>query len=75
MLTHATLTRAVDLRRRQRLLIEELFPRKAKGLVMPSAPFAVLVKKLQESLTRIESFDVSTVTPGLEGQSRYARFD
>ena len=36
--------------------------------------FAVLVKKLQESLTRIESFDVTSVSQSSDGVS-YLDFD
>ena len=32
------------------------------------SPLAVLVKKLQESLSRIESFEVTTVAAGMEGE-------
>ena len=58
----------MDAKRRQRLLLEELAPYKyAKPSLGPS-PLGVLVKKLQESLTRMESFEVTTVAPpGLEG--------
>lgn len=56
----------VDRKRRQKLLIEELLPR-AKSLVTVTSPLSILVKKLQESLTRMETFEVFTVSPGLEG--------
>ena len=32
------------------------------------SPLSVLVKKLQESLSRIESFEVTTVAAGMEGE-------
>ncbi|TFK51850.1 hypothetical protein OE88DRAFT_1679337 [Heliocybe sulcata] len=35
-----------------------------------SSPFAVLVKKLQECLTRMESFEVSTVSQGIDDSKR-----
>lgn len=34
-------------------------------------PFATFVKKLQESLTRMESFDVVTVAQGVDGGIGY----
>ena len=40
-----------------------------KGLHPGQTPFATLVKKLQESLTRMESFDVITVTQNSDGKS------
>ena len=54
----------MDLGTRENLLSEELFPLKVKG---HGQPIAALVKKLQESLTRMESFEVITVSPGAEG--------
>ncbi|TDL21828.1 hypothetical protein BD410DRAFT_771174 [Rickenella mellea] len=57
----------VPIQRRQKIILEELLPRKSE---VTSTPFAVLVKKLQESLTRMESFDVSTVNPGIEDSKR-----
>jgi E3 ubiquitin-protein ligase TRIP12 len=44
-------------------------PQKGKSLGTNDSqtPFAIFVKKLQESLTRMESFDVVTVTQGMDG--------
>ena len=60
----------VDINRRQALLLQELstvMDLKSTSVKI-GTPFAVLVKKLQESLTRMESFEVTTVSPGLEGK-------
>ena len=34
-----------------------------------TTPMSILVKKLHESLTRMESFEVTTLSPGIEGMS------
>jgi E3 ubiquitin-protein ligase TRIP12 len=62
----------VPLKRRQQVLFEA-FSEKVEthgggnGKEEETA-LSVLVKKLQESLTRMESYDVVTVSPGLEGR-------
>ena len=42
--------------------------RKTKHLSNSQTPFATLVKKLQESLTKMESFDVTTVAQNMDGE-------
>ncbi|KIJ55771.1 hypothetical protein M422DRAFT_152050 [Sphaerobolus stellatus SS14] len=56
--------RKVDVSRRQALLYEVFVERAVPGDSSPIAqtPFTTLVKKLQESLTRMESFEVVTVS-------------
>lgn len=49
------------------MLIQELAPYKLGKPSLGPSPLGILVKKLQESLTRMESFEVTTVSPGLEG--------
>jgi len=57
----------VPIARRQELLLDTFTARKSKALAGSQTPFAVFVKKLQESLTRMEAFDVVTVTQGMDG--------
>ena len=57
----------VPIARRQELLLDTFTARKSKGLAGSLTPFAIFVKKLQESLTRMEAFDVVTVTQGMDG--------
>jgi E3 ubiquitin-protein ligase TRIP12 len=59
----------VNIQRRKEILLEAFACRKVKGLHPGQTPFATLVKKLQESLTRMESFDVITVTQNSDGKS------
>ncbi|CAE7224785.1 unnamed protein product [Rhizoctonia solani] len=62
---------ALDVATRQQMVAQAFAPRSTKGTDSPSAsPLAVLVKKLQESLTRIENFEVVTVSPGAEASRR-----
>ena len=42
--------------------------RKTKHLSNSQTPFSTLVKKLQESLTKMESFDVITVAQNMDGE-------
>ncbi|CAE6532501.1 unnamed protein product [Rhizoctonia solani] len=64
-------TLALDVATRQQMVIQAFAPRSSKGTDSPSgSPLAVLVKKLQESLTRIENFEVVTVSPGAEASRR-----
>lgn len=60
----------VDVTTRQQIVLQAFAARSGKGSDSPgsTSPFAVLVKKLQESLTRIENFEVVTVSPGAEGE-------
>ena len=59
----------VSIQRRREILLDAFACRKMKGLHPGQTPFATLVKKLQESLTRMESFDVITVTQNSDGKS------
>ncbi|KAG5340284.1 hypothetical protein C0989_002300 [Termitomyces sp. Mn162] len=59
-------TRTPDLRKRQELLLDAFCARKTVALIGVPSPFSILVKKLQESLTRMESFDVITVAQGID---------
>ncbi|KIO30590.1 hypothetical protein M407DRAFT_14294 [Tulasnella calospora MUT 4182] len=58
--------RKVSLPARQRLLLEAFTTRSTSGTASPSSqiPLAILVKRLQESLTRLENFEVVTVSQG-----------
>jgi E3 ubiquitin-protein ligase TRIP12 len=55
----------VSVQRRQGMLLEA-FSRKAKSM-HPQSPFSVFVKKLQESLTRMEPYEVVTIVQGVDG--------
>jgi E3 ubiquitin-protein ligase TRIP12 len=57
----------VTSKRRQELLYDS-FSRIPRGGTVTQSPLAVLVKKLQESLTRMEDFDVVTVSQGTDGE-------
>ncbi|KAI0055411.1 hypothetical protein BV25DRAFT_1921844 [Artomyces pyxidatus] len=54
----------------QDLLLDAFTSRKVKGSYGGQSPFSVFVKKLQESLTRMESFDVVAVTQGIDDSKR-----
>lgn len=54
--------RALSVERRQAILLNAF--RGEPGPEFNETPLSVFVKKLQESLTRMESFDVVTVSPG-----------
>lgn len=58
----------VNLVRRKELLLDALVSRRTKHLSNVQSPFTTFVKKLQESLTRMESFDVVTVSQGSDGK-------
>ncbi|KAE9398555.1 hypothetical protein BT96DRAFT_957548 [Gymnopus androsaceus JB14] len=62
--------RKVPLSRRKELLLDSLVSRKKKALVSSQTPFSTFVKKLQESFTRMESFDVITVSQGSDDSKR-----
>ncbi|KAF8519043.1 hypothetical protein BU17DRAFT_48078 [Hysterangium stoloniferum] len=64
--------RIVGPKRRQQLLFETFIDRGPSGSDSPNGqtPFATLVKKLQESLTRMESFEVVTVSQGIDDSKR-----
>ncbi|KAI0042289.1 hypothetical protein FA95DRAFT_1500247 [Auriscalpium vulgare] len=63
-------TRSIPISRRQELLLDSFNSRKIKVPAGSQSPFAVFVKKLQESLTRMESFEVVTVTQGIDDSKR-----
>ena len=58
---------AVPLSRRQELFFTAFTSRRSKGSG-GQTPFAVFVKKLQESLTRMESFEVISVAHSADGK-------
>ncbi|KAF9071607.1 hypothetical protein BDP27DRAFT_1382427 [Rhodocollybia butyracea] len=71
LLTFATDTdRKVSAPRRKELLLDSLVSRKNKALSSVQTPFSTFVKKLQESFTRMESFDVITVSQGSDDSKR-----
>lgn len=55
----------VSVQRRQAMLLEA-FSRKVKPMHLQT-PFSVFVKKLQESLTRMEPYEVVTIAQGIDG--------
>lgn len=59
---------AVTVQKRKEILLDAFTARRTKGLGSSQTPFSTFVKKLQESLTRMESFDVVTVAQGIDGQ-------
>jgi E3 ubiquitin-protein ligase TRIP12 len=61
----------VSLARRKELLLDAFAGRRTKVVNGAPTPFATFVKKLQESLTRMESFDVVTVAQGVDGGIGY----
>lgn len=62
--------RAVNSKRRKEMFLDAFAGRKVKSMGNSQSPFAILVKKLQESLTRMESFDVITVTQNSDDSKR-----
>ncbi|KAG7439758.1 uncharacterized protein BT62DRAFT_998118 [Guyanagaster necrorhizus] len=71
LLSFATETEGlVSLARRKELLLDALVNRRAKHLSSSQTPFTIFVKKLQESLTRMESFDVVTVAQSSDDSKR-----
>lgn len=64
---HSHVTCVVNLQRRKEILLDAFAARKIKNLNASQTPFATLVKKLQESLTRMETFDVITVASNSDG--------
>ncbi|KAL0953368.1 hypothetical protein HGRIS_004605 [Hohenbuehelia grisea] len=62
--------RSPNVKKRREMLFDAFASRKVKGATSGQTPLAVLVKKLQESLTRMESFDVVTVTQGIDDSKR-----
>ncbi|KAL4245224.1 UPL family protein [Abortiporus biennis] len=62
--------RSVSISRRQELFFEAFNARKVKGSQTCQTPFATFVKKLQESLTRMESLEVVTVAQSVDDSKR-----
>ncbi|KAJ7087706.1 hypothetical protein C8R43DRAFT_1092601 [Mycena crocata] len=62
--------RKLNLARRKELLLDAFSGRRTKVVGSTQTPFATFVKKLQESLTRMESFDVVTVAQGVDDSKR-----
>ncbi|KAF7308097.1 Ubiquitin fusion degradation protein 4 [Mycena kentingensis (nom. inval.)] len=60
--------RKLSLLKRKELLLDAFVGRRSK--TGTNSPFATFVKKLQESVTRMESFEVVTVTPGIDDSKR-----
>ncbi|KAG8830175.1 Ubiquitin fusion degradation protein 4 [Serendipita sp. 399] len=54
----------VDLDKRKELFLDAFSARSGHATPSSQTPLSVLVKRLQESLTRMESFDVVTTSPG-----------
>lgn len=69
LLRFATDDGLVPVKQRQELLFEAL-TKPAKGNNPTHTPFSVLVKKLQESLTRMENYEVITITQGSDDSKR-----
>ncbi len=57
----------VSITRRKEQFFEAFTARKVKGSSGSQTPLSVFVKKLQESLTRMESFEVVTVAQNADG--------
>lgn len=60
---------SVPVKRRRELLFEA-FTKLPKGGNSGQSPFSVLVKKLQESLTRMENFEVISIAQGSDDSKR-----
>ncbi|OCH91486.1 hypothetical protein OBBRIDRAFT_775037 [Obba rivulosa] len=61
---------AVPLGRRRELFFSALTTRKTRIATSGPTPFATFVKKLQESLTRMESFEVVTIAQSADDSKR-----
>ncbi|KAI0924248.1 hypothetical protein AcW2_005179 [Taiwanofungus camphoratus] len=62
--------RNVSLSRRKDMLYSAFSVRRSRGASGGQTPFAIFVKKLQESLTRMESFEVVTVAQSADDSKR-----
>ncbi|KAF9461243.1 hypothetical protein BDZ94DRAFT_1196596 [Collybia nuda] len=62
--------RTLNLKRRKEILLDAFGGRRMKVLNVGQTPFSTLVKKLQESLTRMEPFDVVTVAQSSDDSKR-----
>ncbi|KAG1780930.1 hypothetical protein EV702DRAFT_963221 [Suillus placidus] len=63
-------TRSTVTSKRRQELLYDAFSRIPRSGTVTQSPLAVLVKKLQESLTRMEDFDVVTVSQGTDVDSK-----
>ncbi|EGO22225.1 hypothetical protein SERLADRAFT_357165 [Serpula lacrymans var. lacrymans S7.9] len=62
--------RSISVKKRQELLYDAFTSRKSRGTGTVETPFAMFVRKLQESLTRMECFEVVTITQGIDDSKR-----
>ncbi|KAG9312850.1 hypothetical protein JVU11DRAFT_6281 [Chiua virens] len=69
LLRFSTEKGSVSIKRRQEILFET-FTRPSKAGNLTQSPLFVLVKKLQESLTRMENFEVVTIAQGSDDSKR-----
>ncbi|KIJ20720.1 hypothetical protein PAXINDRAFT_165588 [Paxillus involutus ATCC 200175] len=69
LLRFVTEKNSVPVKRRQEILYEA-FTRVSRGRTLNQSPLAILVKKLQESLTRMENFEVITIAQGSDDSKR-----
>lgn len=69
LLRYTTGSGSVPVKRRRELLFEA-FTRIPKGGNSGQSPFAVFVKRLQESLTRMENFEVISIAQGSDDSKR-----
>lgn len=69
LLRFATEKGVVPMKRRHELLFEA-FTKTPRGDNSSHSPFAILVKKLQESLTRMENFEVIAIAQGSDDSKR-----
>uniref|UniRef100_D8Q152 HECT-type E3 ubiquitin transferase n=1 Tax=Schizophyllum commune (strain H4-8 / FGSC 9210) TaxID=578458 RepID=D8Q152_SCHCM len=60
----------VPVAKRRELFLDSFAGGRVKGFGQSQSPYATIVKKLQESLTRMESFDVVTVAQGIDDSKR-----
>jgi E3 ubiquitin-protein ligase TRIP12 len=68
---HLCLT--VSVQKRREMFFDAFVTRKVRGILVSQAPFSTLVKRLQESLTRMESFEVVSVAQGVDGEPMRCR--
>lgn len=63
----------VSVKRRQEQILDAFTARKSKSGANSPTPLTIFVKKLQESLTRMESCEVVTVAQGTDGKLSHYR--
>ena len=69
--TNAINFTSISIKKRKELLLDAFTGKQLKALPQSQNPFAILVKKLQESLTRMDAFEVITVTQNTDGMSKH----